>query len=142
MGIGVIGKCLIFWSLVFNTKYFWYFNHWYEEKNHEYFYFYVCSCSNRFFFVLQLMSFVCSKVYPCCFFKVDVTFFLKFSILTERKADDFSWVSLSSESEQKHYLFTRPLLQKGLNLQEEILFVCLFVRHHFFLLRILNDMMV
>ena len=43
-------------------------------------------------------------------------------------------------------VFTRPLLQKGSSLQEEILSVCgsvdLFVRHHFFLLRIFNDLMV
>ena len=43
-------------------------------------------------------------------------------------------------------VFTRPLLQKGSRLQEEILSVCvsvdLFVRHHFFLLRIFNDLMV
>ena len=38
--------------------------------------------------------------------------------------------------------FTRPLLQKGSSLQEEILSVCGFVRHHFFLLRIFNDLMV
>ena len=39
-------------------------------------------------------------------------------------------------------LFTRPLLQKGSSLQEEILCVCLFVRHHFFLLRIFNNLMI
>ena len=43
-------------------------------------------------------------------------------------------------------VFTRPLLQKGSSLQEEILSVGLsvdlFVRHHFFLLRIFNDLMV
>ena len=38
--------------------------------------------------------------------------------------------------------FTRPLLQKGSSLQEEILCVCVSVRHHFFLLRIFNDLMV
>ena len=30
-------------------------------------------------------------------------------------------------------IFNRPLLHKGVELQEEILSVCLFVRHHFFL---------
>ena len=42
-------------------------------------------------------------------------------------------------------IFTRPLLQKGSSLQEEILsvcpFVCLSVRHHFFLFRIFNNLM-
>ena len=61
IGIGVICKYLVPRLLVFNTQYFLYFNHWYEEK-HEDFYFYVCSCNNRFFFVVQLMSFVYSKV--------------------------------------------------------------------------------
>ena len=39
-------------------------------------------------------------------------------------------------------IFTRPLLQKGSSLQEEILCVCLSVRNHFFLLRIFNNLMI
>ena len=43
-------------------------------------------------------------------------------------------------------VFTRPLLQKGSSLQEEILSVCLFVclsvRNHFFLLRIFIKLMI
>ena len=46
----------------------------------------------------------------------------------------------------KSFVFTRPLPQNGSSLQEEILSVCLsvcpFVRNHFFLLRIFNDLMV
>ena len=42
--------------------------------------------------------------------------------------------------------FTRPLLQKGSSLQEEILCVCVSVcvsvRNHFFLLRIFNNLMI
>ena len=69
IGIGVICKYLVPRLLVFNTQYFLYFNHWYEEK-HEDFYFYVCSCNNRFFFVVQLMSFVYSKVSLLFFLKL------------------------------------------------------------------------
>ena len=60
-----------------------------------------------------------------------------------------SLIHFMMKSNSKYHsisIFTRPVLQKGSSIQEEILSVCLcvcvFVRNHFFLLRIFNDLMV
>ena len=72
------------------------------------------------------------------------------SMKVSGKSDLGAYVSFSRNSLRgithsiAHPVFTRPLLQKGSSLQEEILSVCVCVsvRNHFFLLRIFNDLMV
>ena len=53
---------------------------------------------------------------------------------------------MSTVCPEKKDFFTRPLLQKGSSLQEEILSVCLYVclcvRNHFFYLQIFNNLMI
>ena len=76
-------------------------------------------------------------------------------VIAERKQELKEKLKVVGQEEQEEVImmrifvdmiFTRPLLQKGLSLQEEILsvcpFVCLSVRHHFFLFRIFNNLMI